>query len=195
VPVVVPCCGTAPDPFVPDPWTPSYSNTDQAQACCCWPAKSNVARSVPAHGAKAGDAAAARTRIEGARDLVPGQAIPRRVGAIGPPPLWLTAKTSTRRPARSPPSRNWSSGSRWSPPSDCCVPRHPSFQTGFTRARRRFFQNTSRASAAGARLGVTVRRLNLRHHGPEAIGIEEAGELRVGIGREPNEAKPRDEFS
>ena len=52
MPVVVPCCGTAPDPFVPDPWTPSYSNTDQAQACCCWPAKSNVARSVPAMARK-----------------------------------------------------------------------------------------------------------------------------------------------
>jgi hypothetical protein len=37
------------------------------------------------------------------------------VGAIGPPPLWLTAKTSTRRPARSPPSRSWNSGSRSSP--------------------------------------------------------------------------------
>ena len=48
-PLVVCCCSTAPDPSVPVPSTLSYSNTDQAQTACCWPAKLKV--SEPALGA------------------------------------------------------------------------------------------------------------------------------------------------
>ena len=102
LPLAVCCCATAPEPLVPLPSMLSYSNTDQAQACCCWPAKSKV--SGPALGA----GPMARKQVT---RLLPGPALvtlatccqvrlfPEAVGVPGPPTFWPSTKASTRRPA------------------------------------------------------------------------------------------------
>ena len=84
------------------PSTLSYSNTDQAQAACCWPAKSKV--SGPALGA----GPMARKQV---MRLMPAAALrmlatccqvrpfPAAVGAPAPPTFRLKANASTSRPA------------------------------------------------------------------------------------------------